>query len=71
MLHFIHRNLIGLFVKPSHFETPRSLDSAKFYNIQTSGPSGMSGESIGYLLVSALGLVCAIGLVVAVAVGVI
>jgi len=60
-------------MKPSHFRTPRQLDDATFYSSQTSEPVSVAPEcfDIGTVLVTRVGAIIIVGVLAAVALGVI
>lgn len=60
-------------MKPSHFKAPRQLDDAVFYSSQTSEPVAYGPEHfpLSEFLVVLVGALCIVGVLAAVALGVI
>lgn len=60
-------------MKASHFKAPRQLDDAVFYSAQTSEPVayGLDQFPVSEFLVALVGALCIVGVLAAVALGVI
>lgn len=59
-------------MKPSHYRTPRQLGEATFYSAQTSEPAGVAPEHFDWsdVLVTLVGAACIVGVLAAIALGV-